>query len=121
MAKIILDISDEMEKQLDTYCMITGKTREVVLCEILQTHLQIYKADDEPIPALYLEGNSEYERTIAANEGREPKITVKPCFVLNETSIFGEPKYRIMVDDEPMTVNRDDVRFEGTAKGGDLE
>lgn len=121
MGNIAYDTPAILIKRLDDYCMMTGLSKYEVEKRALRDYLAPYQTDDDkdPIPAMFLEGNSQYERIIAENEGRKPHITEVPCFVLGESSIFGEPKYRILTSDgRLMKVSKGDIRFLETNSDG---
>lgn len=121
MGNIAYDTPAVLIKRLDDYCMMTGLSKHEVEKRAMWDYLAPYQTDDDkdPIPALFLDGNSEYERVAAENEGRKPEIKEVSCFVLGETSIFGEPKYRILTSDgRLMKVNQGDIRFLETNSDG---
>lgn len=93
--------------ELKICCMVTGMSKEAILEQSLEQFLYLYKTDPGyPVKATYLDGNSEYARIVAKNEGRAPTITEKPCYILGirNGGSFSDDTYRIVVDGRIMTV-----------------
>lgn len=83
---------------LTVFSNMSGKTKTTIIEEALQSFLMQYINPEgdgkiQAIPAVILRGNSDFERKVAENEGREVQITEVPCFVLSQTTIYNEPYY----------------------------
>lgn len=106
------ELPDGIADMLKTYLVTTGRGKNEILCEALERFLHPYKADEGyPIEAIFLEGNSPYERQVEKNEGRKPEIRERKCFVLGKKTMFGNPYYRLMVDDQLIETPIESVRL----------
>lgn len=88
---------EETKKELETYCGITGQNEDEVIDAALDRFLYPYAPDEGyPKKGVHIKGTMPYERKAAENEGRNPEITEVSCWILGETTIYGEPYIRIM-------------------------
>lgn len=107
-----MELSKENMKKLDIYCKMTGKKAEDVVNEAIERELYYYvKSDKMPEKAIYLDGNSEYARKVAENEGRKVEITEKECYIIEKHSMFGNPYYKISVDGKIMSVPENCIKL----------
>ena len=112
--KIILDIPEELEEKLKTIASFYDGPIEDLLLGAIESAVRPFcsyvEAGDDlvytvnPQPGIYLSGATEYEKKVAEIEGREIVIEEKPCTILEKTSVFGAPYYRIYLDGQLMKV-----------------
>lgn len=105
-------LSTSLERDLRNYCSVMEMAKSKVFTLALKQYLAPYKVDPGfPMQAFLLNGASEYEKKVAENEGREIKITEKPCTVLGKKFIYGNPYYRIIADKQLKSVPENLVRI----------
>ena len=83
---------------LSAMTKISGKTKTDIIETALSQYLGVYADSSgsiKAIPAYLLRGASDYEQKVAENEGREPVITKVRCYVLEQTTIFNQPYYKV--------------------------
>lgn len=90
-------LDERQYKNLTAFATMSGMTKTSILEEALKRFLAPYCEDEEikAVPALLIKGNSELDKKMAENEGREVTITETPCFVLSQETVFNQPYYRI--------------------------
>lgn len=91
-------LSTKLAEELEFVSKLLGKTKTGVIEESLSRYVEPYRNSNGNIsfvPAYLLKGTSELERRVAEIEGKEVEIIKEKCFVIEETSIFGAPYYKI--------------------------
>lgn len=93
-----INLTPGMFDDLKTVSAITGETITDILVESASREIDKYRNSGgrvKPINANRLVGTTGYEKALAKSEGRTPEIKRLPCYVLDETTMFGEPYYLI--------------------------
>lgn len=91
-------IDNTLYNNLEQMSKMSNMTKTAIIEKALASYLNVYANSEHkinPVEAFYLDGASEYEQQVAKNEGRELIVEKKRCYVLEETTIFGQPYYKI--------------------------
>jgi len=91
-------LSSKISEELEFISKLEGKTKTSIVEDAIAEYLNPYrnsKGNISFVPAYLLSGASELERRVAEIEGREVEITKEKCFIIEETSMFGAPYYKI--------------------------
>lgn len=97
-SQLNIKLDKKLFTQLEFISDLLGVTRTSVVESALSRYFEPYRnknGDISFLPAYLISGNSEYERKVAENEGREVEITKTDCYVIEETTMFGSPYYKI--------------------------
>lgn len=100
---ITLSIKKNLAEDLRTYAGITGKTISGIVTEVLEQRL---------VPLR----NAEHQQ-IRTEEGvyrKSPEEAPQLCYILNKTTVYGQPYYVIYFDGGIRSVPRDQVEVIGS-------
>lgn len=102
---VSLSLEPSTEKDLRTFAKLTGKSVSKVLQEALDAVLTPYRNDNgviDPLPGSFRDTPSAFLK-----DGEES--TVKPCYFLRETIVFGQKYYVIYCNGTLMKVPAESV------------
>lgn len=101
-----VELPDNVYKTLSEYCEMTGRDVHEVVSDAVRLNLAPYECQPGfPVKAVYLD-------TTAGYEGKEPNVTEKPCYIIDDTKRFNSNYYRIIVDGQLRAVPKKHVRKE---------
>lgn len=90
-----MKLSEENKEKLEIYCEMTGKDPEDVVNEsVKRTLLYCVSSTKRPLKAILIETDGSEEL----------------CYILEKTTVFGKPYYRIMADGRVMSVPEKNIK-----------
>lgn len=95
---LIIRFSDDMKQDLKAVAGITGRTVSQIIRDAVGRELAQFDNGSgrvAAVPAKRISGLSEYEKGVAAAEGRRPEIGYHDCYVLEETMMYRQAYYKI--------------------------
>ena len=94
-------LDNTVYNNLEQIAAITGKKKTTIIEDALKAYLSSYTDRDgniKGVKAIYRDGDTEYARKVAKIEGKEATVIKKECIVIEETTMYGQPYTKILLD-----------------------
>ena len=113
-----IEIPETLFNNLTLISEALGRDRDEFIKDALYDATLPYMTHDENWnlvvnfkPAVYMSDSSKYARKVAKNEGRKFEGKEIPCLIIEETTMFGNPYYSIIMDGKCLKVPADCIKI----------